>query len=234
MLFVVKSLTKISGLLVIVFASVIHALPALSDEISNLQLRSLSPPKRPTPSPSKLGFYPVHCLSPIPKPPPIAPADCEDLIENAFIKEPHPSPDYRWGYGPDAEKHLPEAGVWHSGQCVVVVANEHLDEIGLFNLLEIGLTAKRITQHCVAGRKDMPYGGTSAIGLVSQNFYVYVGGKEKFTLLPAWLNQTSKLPPPSSSSYKSIFTSPSRNNVQTSTDKIKRALGIHKAQGVSP
>ncbi|KAL9123933.1 MAG: hypothetical protein Q9217_006688 [Psora testacea] len=188
-----------------------YALPIHLYGPSALQPRSRSDTTTSILDSSRLAFYPVSCLPSVAEPPSLISKDCDALIDHDIVAGGPPLQNYYWGYTADAEKRLPKAGYWRSGQCVVVVVNQNVEEIGIFNLMEVSLTARRITQKCLVATEKTSYGGTSHIGSPSQNFYVYVGGPHTLAMPLGPPNPTLQLP---------------------STQKLKRTLARFKRANI--
>ena len=203
--------------------SLVYALPTSDHDFPPRRRQIPSTPTNSTLTHSSLEFYPVSCYTGKPSPPSVVANDCDVLINNVIMRSGQPMQEYTWGYSSSAEKMLPRAGYWHSGRCVIAVANHDLQEIGIFSLMEIGLTAGRIVQECVIDTETTPFGGTSSIGSAEQNFIVYVGGLQTLAIPPMVLE-----PNGSTLSTNSFTNGLSGNYAGTATQKLKRAVGRFK------
>ena len=122
--------------------------------------------------------HPVDCFNPYSiKMQPADEEDCNFVINEIILRYPNPMAEQTFGYGPSADIDLsqPENQKWIHECCVIFVRNSVSRGTGTFRLVDVALAAHRIVGECVVGAR-YPIGGTAAVGLVADGFYVGVGG----------------------------------------------------------
>lgn len=128
-----------------------------------------------TPRPAR---HPVHCFNPfIVHLQPAAPTDCTFIINQVILRLFDPTRELTFGFTDAADVNLskPEYQKWQYGQCMISVRNIDVTRVDTFRLLDVVITARRITTQCLVNAQDK-IGGIANIGVEGRGFYVYVGG----------------------------------------------------------
>ena len=70
---------------------------------------------------------------------------------------------------------LNEPRVRHYESCLIFVGNSNHNQMDTFSMVDVAITASRITDQCIEGTK-YGFGGAAALGSPMKQFFIAVGG----------------------------------------------------------
>ena len=123
-----------------------------------------------------LGTPRVHCYQPEEQFKDVKEFDCTWVIRNEISISGPQFKELRWGHGPGVDRDVPVS--WDHNSCHIFVNTPNAQEIDLFNLFTVGVTARRIINQCITTNPDSPLGGTSSVG--NGDFFVGVHSSSRY------------------------------------------------------
>ena len=106
--------------------------------------------------------------------------DCNYIANRIIYNLFDPQAQMTFGFTDAADINLsrPEYRKWQYGRCMVSLRNNDETQVDTFRLLDVVVTAIRISGKCVVDRWELKQGGTARVGALEHLFYIYLGPPE--------------------------------------------------------